>query len=84
MIKGILVLLLLIILMFGGLLSINNDSGQKDVFHDTYTRALCSGQMCRDFLVTCSGNEAVSLEPISGFVTFSSEWVDTREERELC
>ena len=60
------------------------DNWKKVDFDKTLTRAFCSGQTCQDFLVTCFGSEVVGLEPISGFVTFGSEWVDRREKRELC
>jgi len=83
-VKRILVLLLLIILMFRGLLLVNSDSGQKEVFHDTYTKALCSGTTCRDFEIKCLGDEFLEMKPISGFVTFGDDWVDLREEKELC
>ncbi len=53
-------------------------------FDRTHTRALCFGQTCRDFLVSCSGTKVMDLTPISGFVTFSDDWVDLREKKELC
>jgi hypothetical protein len=53
-------------------------------FQDTYTKAICSGKTCRDFLVSCSNNELIYLKPISGFVTFGENWIDLREDRVLC
>ena len=55
-----------------------------DSSYRTYTTAFCSGQTCRDFVVSCSGKDVVSLKPISGFVSFGDGWVDLRDERELC
>ncbi|MEK6846652.1 MAG: hypothetical protein AABY16_00635 [Nanoarchaeota archaeon] len=70
------------------ILLINNNLVVRDLdsfdFDRTLTRAFCSGRTCQDFLVTCSGSEVVGLVPISGFVTFGEEWVDLREDRELC
>ena len=53
-------------------------------FDRTLTKAVCSGQTCRDFLVTCSGSEVLDLKPISGFVTFGDGWVDKRVNKILC
>lgn len=88
-------ILLLFCLFFVGLLFIINISfdsfddlnvGEKEIidFNRTHTRALCSGQTCRDFLVSCSDRDVVELKPISGFVTFSENWKDLREKKELC
>lgn len=45
-----------------------------------HTTAVCSGNVCRDYLVTCQGDEIVSSVPISGFVTFGDGWEDLRSE----
>jgi len=74
----------LLIFFIGLSLVYSKNIEQEAKFSSTYTRAFCSGQTCRDFLVACSGGEIVSLTPISGFVAFGSEWVDLREKKELC
>ena len=63
---------------------LNVDEKEIIDFDRTHTRALCSGQTCRDFLVSCSGSKILDLKPISGFVTFGDDWVDLREDRNLC
>ncbi|MGV8142031.1 MAG: hypothetical protein ACP5NS_00145 [Candidatus Pacearchaeota archaeon] len=60
------------------------DSLQREFYFDTYTRALCSGQTCRDFVVSCKGSEIIDIKPISGFVTFGRDWEDRRVEKYLC
>ena len=57
----------------------------QGVFVDrTLTKAICFGNLCRDFLVTCFGKEVIDAKPISGFVTFGDEWVDLREDNKIC
>jgi len=54
-------------------------------FTSTYTKAICEGQICRDFLIECSSNKkVVSMKSISGFVTFDDNWIDIRENKTLC
>ena len=79
------ILLALILILFGGLSLVYSKSVEQNfVFDSTYTRALCSGRTCRDFEIKCLGDEVLEMKPISGFVTFSNEWVDLREDEELC
>lgn len=79
-------LLLIIFLTINiNLIWFDRNEGQEYFdFNRTLTKALCSGRMCRDFVVSCSGKEVVSLEPISGFVTFGNDWIDKRVQKELC
>lgn len=51
-------------------------------FSGTYTKAVCSSNVCQDYLFTCFDGEIIKKEPISGFVTFGSDWVDLRTEEE--
>ena len=53
-------------------------------FSDTYTSAVCSGNVCRDYVFTCLNGEIVYSRAISGFVTFGDDWVDRRKERDRC
>jgi len=53
-------------------------------FDYEYTTALCEGNNCRDYVVTCLEGEAIHLDPVSGMVIFSDDWEDKREEREFC
>jgi hypothetical protein len=54
-------------------------------FDYEYTTAVCEGNSCRDFVVTCLDGEAINIDPISEMVVFFDDWEDTREERNgLC
>jgi hypothetical protein len=44
-----------------------------------WTTAICDGNECRDFKVTCKDGNVLDLEPITGFVTFGENWQDKRE-----
>lgn len=76
-----LVILFLVVLTFFVL-------GQPEINETTtWTKAVCSGNSCQDFLITCSGDEFVEMEPLTGLVSFSDSWEDPRslEDREkLC
>lgn len=77
--------LILLILAIGFIFSffVRDDSFLVD-YTSTKTKALCFDRTCRDFLVTCKDKEIVKLVPLSGFVTFSDDWVDLREDKGLC
>ena len=51
----------------------------KIPFDYSYTTAICEGNKCRDFVVTCLDGEAIHLDPVSGMVIFSDNWEDLRE-----
>ncbi len=54
-------------------------------FTYSLTKAICEGTTCRDYQITCSERgELVSMAPLTGFVTFPSDWKDTRVKNELC
>lgn len=79
----IILFVLFILLAFGACyyyISINVENN----FHSTKTRALCSGTTCRDFLISCYGQEVIEIAPISGFVTFGEDWIDKRYSSPLC
>ena len=50
----------------------------------TYTSAVCSGNTCRDYEFKCLNGNVVSSRAISGFVTFSDDWVDLRDDKNKC
>lgn len=50
----------------------------------TLTKALCEGTTCRDYEIRCEGEQVISMAPLTGFVTFPSDWKDTRESKALC
>lgn len=54
-------------------------------FTYSLTKAICEGTTCRDYHITCSEQGAViSMAPLTGFVTFPSDWKDTRNATTLC
>ncbi|MEK6858311.1 MAG: hypothetical protein AABX53_00160 [Nanoarchaeota archaeon] len=54
-------------------------------FAYSLTKAICEGNTCRDYEIICAGRgEVVSMTPLTGFVTFPSDWKDTRVKKELC
>ena len=55
---------------------------EEVVVDRTLTKAICNENVCRDFLVACSGFDVVRLEPISGFVTLGDGWIDKRNEEQ--
>ena len=60
-------------------------SQKQDVaFSYEHTKAICEKNTCRDYIVTCANKKVISIAPISGFVTFSENWQDTREKTPLC
>lgn len=56
----------------------------SETFEKTYTEALCENNACQDYLIECSGTEVKSMRPISGLVTFPTDWKDARPKKELC
>ena len=53
-------------------------------FDYSYTTAICDGNKCRDFVVTCLDGEAIHLDPVSGMVIFPDYWEDSRERNGFC
>lgn len=84
LVRKIVFSLLILILLFTGFLLIENNFTYSSIFNSTYTKAFCSENTCRDFVVSCSGDEVVELVPISGFAIFGDGWVDEREDKDLC
>ena len=82
----LILIFILITLLTAGLFSFNsyaydfesNDYDEK--FDYAWTKALCEGNQCRDYLITCSKGEIAEMTPITGFVTFSDNWQDPRDE----
>lgn len=50
----------------------------------SYSTAICNENKCVDVLVNCSGNEVLSVEPVSDFVEFEESWIDERKQTKLC
>ena len=79
------ILLFFISILFTFIVPHYLNSNLKEVNFDyQHTKAICEGNKCQDFLVTCKKGEVLEMNPISGFVTFSSDWQDARENKDLC
>lgn len=59
-------------------------ASQESEFDYTWTKAICEGNTCRDYEITCKDGEAIEINPVSGFVVFDPDWEDLREDTELC
>lgn len=58
---------------------------QSSSFSYSLTKAICEGNTCRDYEIRCADNgDVVAMVPLTGFVTFPSSWIDTREKGSLC
>jgi hypothetical protein len=53
-------------------------------FDYIYTTAICDGNTCSDFKVSCKNGEAFDVIPVTGLVVFPDGWEDPRSEKELC
>lgn len=54
-------------------------------FTYSLTKAICEGTTCRDYQVSCTDQgDVISMVPLTGFVTFPSNWNDTRNATTLC
>jgi hypothetical protein len=53
-------------------------------YERTWTTAICKGNQCMDFEVTCLGSQVLETKPVSGMVVFSDTWKDKREDNILC
>lgn len=53
-------------------------------FLNTHTRAICDGNMCKDYEFTCLDGQVVSSTPIGGYVVFEENWTDLRQSKRQC
>lgn len=55
-----------------------------DEFTDTYTKAVCKENMCRDYEFTCLNGQVIDSKALGGFVIFESNWTDLRIDNGGC
>jgi len=67
-----------IALVGDGNFNIFNDK-REFPFDYQWTTALCNGNECRDYLVTCKEGNVTDIEAISRLVTFPDSWEDPRD-----
>lgn len=81
----ILSILVLFALLFGLFYVSGQDNANSDYIY-SQTKAICSGNSCQDFLVSCNRRDFLEMKPLTGKVVFSDSWQDTRseQEKELC
>jgi len=82
--KSVILLFALLLLVCLSLTLLASSFGIKNDYGRTYTSAVCDGNVCKDYEFNCLGGQVVSSRAISGFVTFGDNWVDEREEKDLC
>lgn len=78
----ILICVLLIIVLLS--LTVLAFSFNIENYEDTRTSAVCSGNVCQDYLFTCLNGKIINSQTISGIVIFDDDWVDEREDKDLC
>ncbi len=78
-------LVFLLVLLLSGIVFLSfSFTGTIEEDWYEHTKAICSGNSCQDFLISCNGNEFVEMSPISGKVVFGDSWEDKREDSGLC
>ncbi len=76
-----------LILLFIALSFFYQHKNEKNFSFDyQHTKAICSGNSCRDYLITCNDNEIVEMQALTGLIVFDENWEDPRkvEDKELC
>ncbi len=48
----------------------------------SYTKAICEGNACRDYEISCQNTQILYKQPITEEVYFSEDWEDPRSEKE--
>ncbi len=47
----------------------------------SYTKAICEGDSCQDYVIVCNGSKVLSKEPITGAsITIPTNWEDPRPQ----
>lgn len=79
------IILLLILASAISILSFNLMEEDSVIETNSYTKAICDeNNYCQDYVVSCSRNKVLSMNPITGAaVQFSDGWKDPRNEREI-
>jgi len=86
---GVLIGLVVVVSTVFGLYVFTGNVVQQDNDNDfdyKHTKAICDGNECRDYNITCKDGKALRIDPVSGMVIFQDDWEDSRteEDRELC
>ena len=87
--KSVVLVFALLVVVFLSLVvlaySFTDDSGRVSNSRSrTYTFAVCSDNTCQDYVFNCLNGQVVSSRAISGFVTFSDDWTDLRDDVNRC
>jgi len=87
--KSVVLVFALLVVVFLSLVvlaySFTDDSGRVSNSRSrTYTRAVCNGNVCQDYVFNCLDGRIISSRAISGFVTFSDDWTDLRDDVNRC
>lgn len=79
------IILLLILASVISILSFNLTEEDLVIETRSYTKAICDeNNYCQDYIVSCSRNKILSMNPITGAaVQFSDGWQDPRDEETI-
>ncbi len=75
---------ILVILVFATIFGMAKKSETELGPNQTFTKAICDGTSCADFLIYCSGDKLIKKEQVTGFVVFPEDWKDPRSPEGLC
>ncbi len=50
----------------------------------SYTKAICTENKCRDYVVECDGKRLTKLTPTAHAIQQDNSWTDPRPDKELC
>jgi hypothetical protein len=76
----ILLFFLLLFFLFSILSPINFTAltGHATINRYTFTKAVCEGNYCQDYEISCEDGSLVEMRAVSEKVRFSEDWQDTR------
>ena len=79
------IILLLLLASAISILSFNLTEDDAVIETNSYTKAICDeNNYCQDYVVSCSKNKVLSVNPITGAaVQFSDGWQDPRDEETI-
>lgn len=78
----ILLILFILIVISAEFINLAGSIAQEKIETSSWTKAICQGNECQDFLILCSGKELIEMKPLTGLIVFSDSWVDTRSQEQ--
>lgn len=76
----VLILVLTVVFISFDISGIVFTNSSSEYYH-SWTKAVCNGTHCQDYLIECNGDEVIGFSPITGAViVIPSGWEDPRNE----